>query len=113
MNGLAQVAALVSALAYIGAAVLEMFFFSGPRVRTRLWGTCLPASPPLPDSSSCEGATRSSVGPSHYRVPLHAARQLAMGVADLLGYWRPRGGSALGTTASSLPPVVALIAAST
>jgi len=36
---------------------------------------------------------------------------LAMGLADLLGYWRPRGGSVLGTAASSLPPLVALIAA--
>ena len=36
---------------------------------------------------------------------------LAMGVADALGYWRPRGGSVLGTAASSLPPLVALVAA--
>jgi putative membrane protein len=36
---------------------------------------------------------------------------LAMGVADALGYWRPRGGSRLGTVASSLPPLVALVAA--
>jgi putative membrane protein len=36
---------------------------------------------------------------------------LAMGVADLLGHWRPRGGSTVGTIASTLPPLVALIAA--
>jgi putative membrane protein len=36
---------------------------------------------------------------------------LAMGVADLLGLWRPRGGSVLGTAGSSLPPFVALVAA--
>jgi putative membrane protein len=36
---------------------------------------------------------------------------LAMGIADLLGLWRPRGGSALGTLASSVLPPVALIAA--
>ena len=36
---------------------------------------------------------------------------LAMGVADALGYWRPRGGSVIGTVASSLPPLVALVAA--
>ena len=35
---------------------------------------------------------------------------LAMGVADALGYWRPRGGSVLGTAASSLPALVALVA---
>jgi len=33
---------------------------------------------------------------------------LAMGIADALGYWRPRGGSVLGTVASSVPPLIAL-----
>jgi hypothetical protein len=35
---------------------------------------------------------------------------LFMGIADLLGYWRPRGGSLKGTLASSVLPAVALIA---
>ena len=35
---------------------------------------------------------------------------LAMGVADLLGIWRPRGGSVRGTIASSVLPAVALVA---
>ena len=35
---------------------------------------------------------------------------LAMGVADLLGYWLPRGGSVRGTVASSVLPAVALVA---
>jgi hypothetical protein len=35
----------------------------------------------------------------------------SMGLADLLGHWRPPGGSVLGTIASSLPPLVALVAA--
>ena len=35
---------------------------------------------------------------------------LFMGVADLLGYWRPRGGSIKGTLASSVLPAIALIA---
>ena len=35
---------------------------------------------------------------------------LAMGVADLLGFWRPRGGSVRGTVASSVLPALALIA---
>jgi putative membrane protein len=34
---------------------------------------------------------------------------LAMGVADLLGFWRPRGGSVRGTIASSVLPAVALL----
>ena len=37
---------------------------------------------------------------------------LAMAIADLLRFWRPRGGSVLGTLGSSLPPLVALVAAS-
>jgi putative membrane protein len=36
---------------------------------------------------------------------------LAMGIADLLGLWRPRGGSVLGTPGSTLPPLVALVTA--
>ena len=36
---------------------------------------------------------------------------LAMGVADLLGFWRPRGGSIRGTIGSSIPPLVVLVAA--
>jgi putative membrane protein len=32
-------------------------------------------------------------------------------VADLLGHWRPRGGSVMGTVASSVLPLVALLAA--
>jgi hypothetical protein len=36
MNGLAQAVALISALTYIAAAPLELFFFSSPRVRALL-----------------------------------------------------------------------------
>ena len=36
---------------------------------------------------------------------------LAVSIADVLGYWRPRGSSVLGTIGSSLPPRVTLIAA--
>lgn len=36
---------------------------------------------------------------------------LAMVVADLMGLWRPRGGSIMGTVASSIPPLVVLVAA--
>ncbi|GGK60307.1 DUF1304 family protein [Ornithinimicrobium pekingense] len=35
---------------------------------------------------------------------------LAMGLSDLLGYWRPRGGSVRGTLASSVLPAGALVA---
>lgn len=35
---------------------------------------------------------------------------LFMGLADLLGYWRPRGGCIKGTIASSVLPGAALVA---
>jgi putative membrane protein len=35
---------------------------------------------------------------------------LSMGVADLLGFWRPRGRSVRGTVASSVLPAIALVA---
>jgi hypothetical protein len=35
---------------------------------------------------------------------------LFMGLADLLGYWRPRGGSIKGTLASFVLPAAALVA---
>jgi uncharacterized membrane protein len=53
MNGLAQAAALISAVIYIAAAPLELFFFSSPRVRAllhveadnvadvRMWAFCI------------------------------------------------------------------------
>jgi putative membrane protein len=53
MNGLAQAAALISAVVYIAAAPLEMFFFGRPRVRAlfrvephnvadvRMWAFCI------------------------------------------------------------------------
>jgi putative membrane protein len=53
MNGVAQAAALISALTYIAAAPLELFFFSSPRVRAllhveadnvadvRMWAFCI------------------------------------------------------------------------
>jgi putative membrane protein len=53
MNGLAQAAALVSAVVYIAAAPLELFFFNSPRVRAllhaesdsvadvRMWAFCI------------------------------------------------------------------------
>ena len=53
MNGLAQAVALISALVYIAAAPLELFFFGSPRVRAllhveadnvadvRMWAFCI------------------------------------------------------------------------
>ena len=115
MNGLAQAAALIAAVIYIAAAPFEMFFFGSPRVRAllhvdvhnvadvRMWAFCIGFRNLLAGIGAIVGLVTALC------YLLHAS--LAMGIADLLGLWRPRGGSVLGTLGSSLPPLVALVAA--
>jgi putative membrane protein len=130
MNGFAQVAALVGAVAYLGAAPLEMFFYDKPVVRrflhvdtenladARLWafvvgfrnmlggvGTIIGLII-LHNGDAVVGETVVLTGCWYMLLA-----SLAMGIADLLGFWRPRGGSILGTIGSSLPPLIALVAA--
>jgi putative membrane protein len=130
MNGLARAAALISALTYIAAAPLELFFFSSPRVRAllhveadnvadvRMWAFCIGFRNLLAGIGTIVGlvilrtgdqATGRAIVITALCYMLLAS--LAMGIADLLGPWRPRGGSILGTLGSSLPPLVALVAA--
>jgi putative membrane protein len=130
MNGLAQAAALISAVIYIAAAPLELFFFNSPRVRAllhveadnvadvRMWAFCIGFRNLLAGIGAIvglvilwtgdEAAGRAVVITTLCYMLLAS---LAMGIADLLGLWRPRGGSVLGTLGSSLPPLVALVAA--
>lgn len=130
MNETAQIAALVGAVAYLAAAPFEMFFFDRPAARrflhveatvledVRMWAFVVGFRNVLAGVGTIVGlvmiqADREVVGEA---VVLTACAymllaSLAMGLADLLGYWRPRGGSVLGTIASSLPPLVALVAA--
>ena len=130
MNGLAQAVSLISALTYIAAAPLELFFFSSPRVRAllhvdadnvtdvRMWAFCIGFRNLLAGTGAIIGlvilwtgeeATGRAIVITALCYMLLAS--LAMGIADLLGLWRPRGGSVLGTLGSSLPPLVALVAA--
>ena len=130
MNGLAQAAALISAVVYIAAAPLELFFFSSPRVRAllhveadnvadvRMWAFCIGFRNLLAGTGAIIGlvilwtgeeATGRAIVITTLCYMLLAS--LAMGIADLLGFWRPRGGSVRGTLGSSLPPLVALVAA--
>ena len=130
MNAVAQVAALLSAIAYLAAAPLEMVFFDRPRVRSllhvhadnvldvRMWAFVVGFRNMLAGIAGLAGliilhAGDETVGRT---VTLVACcymllASLAMGIADLLGHWRPRGGSLFDTIGSSVPPLVALIAA--
>ena len=130
MNDLAQSAALVSAVTYLAASPLELFFFTKPWARSflhveaanvadvRMWAFVVGFRNVLAAVGAIVGllVLRSGdavVGEAVVLISLWymLLASLAMGVADALGYWRPRGGSVIGTVASSVPPLVALIAA--
>jgi putative membrane protein len=130
VNVLSQVAALVGALGYLAAAPVEMFFFSRPwaqrflHVETgsvddvRMWAFVVGFRNLLAGAGTIVGLVILHTGDETVgrAVVLTASAymllaSLAMAVADLLGLWRPRGGSVFGTAGSSLPPLVALVAA--
>ena len=130
MNGVAQIAALAGAVAYIGAAPLEMFFFDRPGVRrflhvqadnvadVRMWAFVVGVRNLLAGIATIAGLLVLHLGNEivGQTIVLTACgymllASLAMGVADILGYWRPRGGSVLGTIGSSAPPLLVLVAA--
>jgi putative membrane protein len=130
MNAFAQAAALIAAVTYIAAAPFEMFFFGSPRVRAlfhveahnvddvRMWAFCIGFRNLLAGIGTIVGLIilwtgEETIGRAVVVTALCylLLASLAMGIADLLGLWRPRGGSVLGTLGSSLPPLVALVAA--
>ncbi len=130
MNGVAQVAALANALILIGVAPLEMFFYGRPAARrflhvdtknlddVRLWAFCIGFRNLLAGVGALIGLVILYTGdPTVGRTVILVAAwymllsSLAMAVADLLGLWRPRGGSVMGTVASSVLPLVAIVAA--
>jgi putative membrane protein len=130
LNGVAQVAALLGAVAYIGTAPLEMFFFDRPAARrflhvqtdhvedVRLWAFVVGFRNLLAGLAIVVGLVILHTGEetTGTTVVLTASAymllaSLAMGVADAMGMWRPRGGSVPGTVASSLPPLVVLVVA--
>jgi putative membrane protein len=130
MNTVTQVTALVGALAYLGAAPMELFLFDRPWARrflhvdavnvedVRMWAFVVGFRNVLAGVGTIVGLAiyRGGDEVTGEAVVLTACAymllaSLAMGVADALGYWRPRGGSVLGTVASSSPALVALVAA--
>ena len=129
MNNLAQIAALIGAVAYISAAPIELFFIDRPWAQrflhvehadltdVRMWAFCIGARNLLAGSGAIIGllilqwgteATGRTVVLTVSWYMLLAS--LAMAVADALGLWRPRGGSIMGTVASSVPPLVVILA---
>jgi putative membrane protein len=130
VNGVAQGAALVGAVASIAAAQLEMFLFDRPVARrllhveardvadVRMWAFVVGFRNVLAGLATILGLVMLNTGSevTGRIVVLTAAwymllASLAMGIADGLGYWRPRGGSVIGTIGSTLPPLVVLLAA--
>jgi len=130
VNGVAQIAALIGALAYLVAAPVEMFFFNRPAAQkflhvqadnladVRMWAFVVGFRNMLVGIATIIGLIMLHNGNAETGEILVLTAcaymllaSLAMGIADALGYWRPRGGSALGTVASSVPPLIALVAA--
>lgn len=129
MSAVAQLAALLAAVAYLSAAPVEMFYFERPAARrflhvqvdnfdgVRMWAFVVGFRNLVAGTAMLLGlAVMRTTDPTVGRtIVLTVATymllaSLAMGLADLLGHWRPRGGSVLGTAASSVPPLT-LIAA--
>ena len=129
MNALAQLSAGISALVLIAVFPTEAFLIDRPRVQkflgieshgipnVHLWSFCIGARNALAGVGTLIGLGMVRYGDVSTGTTVVVVSciymllaSLFMGVADLLGYWRPRGGSVRGTLASSVLPAVALIA---
>lgn len=129
MNAVAQFSAGISALVLIAVFPLEAFLIDRDRVQkllgiepdgirnVHLWSFCIGARNALAGVGTLIGLwivnfEDESTGTTIVVVTCiyMLLASLFMGLADLLGYWRPRGGSIKGTLASSALPAVALIA---
>ena len=129
MDALAQVCTAIAAIILIAVFPFEAFMIDRPWVQkflgiephgianVHLWSFCIGARNALAGIGALVGlfmvnnddeARGTVVVVTVLAYMLLSS--LAMGVADLLGYWRPRGGSVRGTIASSVLPAVALVA---
>lgn len=130
LNLVAQIAAIIGAVTLIAVAPLEMFFYARPFARkflhvettniddARLWAFCIGARNLIAAAGTIIGLVVmwSGNGPTGVIIVLTASwymllSAVAMGAADLLGFWKPRGGSLTGVLGSGIPPLVVLIAA--
>ena len=129
MNALAQVCVGLSALVLIAVFPLEAFLVDRPWVQrflgiepngianVHLWSFCIGARNALAGLGALIGLWMVNFGDDSTGTTIVVVStiymlltSLFMGVADLLGYWLPRGNSIRGTVASSVLPAVALIA---
>jgi uncharacterized membrane protein YkgB len=129
MNATAQLAAGLAALILIAVFPFEAFLIDRPWVQkflgiephgirnVHLWSFCVGARNALAGVGTLVGLWMARYGDETAGTTVVVVSclymlfaSLFMGVADLLGYWRPRGGSVRGTVASSVLPAVALIA---
>jgi len=129
MNTIAQLSAGISALVLIAVFPAEAFLIDRDRVQkflgiepdgirnVHLWSFCIGARNALAGAGTLIGLwmvnfDNESTGTTIVVVSCiyMLLASLFMGLADLIGYWRPRGGSINGTLASSVLPAVALIA---
>lgn len=129
MNTVTQLCAGISALILIVVFPAEAFFIREPRVQrflgiepdgidnVHLWSFCIGARNALAGIGALIGLWMLHYGdhPAGRTVVVVSCiymlvASLVMGVADLVGFWRPRGGSIRGTVASAVLPAVALVA---
>ena len=129
MNAVAQISAGLSALILLAVFPFEAFLIDRPWVQrflgiephgianVHLWSFCIGARNALAGVGTLTGLWMVNYGnESDGTVVVVVAciylllASLFMGIADLLGFWLPRGGSVRGTVASSVLPAVALVA---
>ena len=129
MNGVAQLSAGISALVMVAVFPFEAFLIDRPWVQrflgiephgirnVHLWSFCIGARNALAGTGTLVGLWMVRYGDEATGTTVVVVcciymllASLFMGVADLLGYWLPRGGSVRGTIASSVLPAVALVA---
>jgi hypothetical protein len=129
VDTLAQVAAGLSAVVLVAVFPFEAFLVDRPWVQrflgiephgianVHLWSFCIGARNALAGVGTLVGLWMVNRGDADTGTTVVVVccvymllASLFMGVADLLGFWLPRGGSVRGTLASSVLPAVALVA---
>lgn len=129
MDTLAQISAGIAALILIAVGPVEAFLIERPGVQrflaiepygienVHLWSFCIGGRNALAGVGTLIGLWMVNYGDESIGTTVVVVgclymllASLLMGIADLLGYWRPRGGSVKGTVASSVLPATALLA---